>query len=115
MKLIVAGGRLYNDEPRVYHDLNIIHANYEELEIVTGLAKGPDTFGKNWAIRNGILYHEFPANWNKFGKSAGYIRNKKMAEFADGLLAYWDGDSRGTMNMINVAHEHGLAVAVVHY
>ena len=69
-------------------------------EIVSGLAKGPDSFGKQWGEANGIPVKEFPADWNKLGKKAGFARNFEMARYADELVAFWDGKSRGTKHMI---------------
>lgn len=57
----------------------------------------------------------FPADWGKYGKSAGVLRNKQMAEYADGLIAFWDGKSRGTANMIETAKGLGLRVRVARY
>ena len=56
-----------------------------------------------------------PADWDKHGKAAGPIRNAEMAEVADALIAFWDGQSRGTANMISLAKSKGLSVAVVRY
>ena len=113
MKLIVAGSRNYTDKRRVFDLLNRLHLNKSNLEIVSGLAAGPDTFGKQWAEVNDVPVHEFPADWKKYGKSAGYRRNEDMAKFADALLAFWDGESRGTMHMINLAKQYQLKVAVI--
>ena len=82
-------------------------------EIVSGLAKGPDSFGKEWAEINGIPVKEFPADWDKYGKSAGYIRNAEMLKTATHLLAFWDGSSKGTKNMIDIAIKAGLDVTVI--
>ena len=57
----------------------------------------------------------FPADWDKYGKRAGYLRNVQMAEYADALLAFWDGESRGTKNMIDEALSRGLKVGVKRY
>ena len=57
--------------------------------------------GRRWAIENGIPIKEFPANWQEFGRAAGPIRNGEMADYADALIAIWDGRSRGTADMIS--------------
>ena len=57
----------------------------------------------------------FPADWKKYGKSAGYVRNSEMAEVAESLIAFWDGKSRGTKNMIDIAKNKGLKVRIVNY
>lgn len=65
-----------------------------------------------WARRNNVPVEKYPANWDKYGKSAGYIRNEEMAKVADSLLAIWDGKSRGTKHMIDIATKKGLTVFI---
>lgn len=103
MKLIIAGSRTINIKG---YDLSVMipvvtgHTRSEIDEIVSGLAKGPDTAGKDLAnlVWNKNL-KEFPADWETHGKAAGPIRNKQMAEYGDALLLIWDGESRGSKNM----------------
>ena len=111
MRVIVAGSRGYTNKEYVYKVLDKVYQKRKDIEIVTGLAKGPDTYGKEWAIENGVPYHEFPANWDKYGKQAGYLRNQEMAYFSDMLIAF-HLNSRGTAHMINIANEEGLKVAI---
>lgn len=113
MRLIVAGSRGFTDRRRVFKALDKLYEQRIDLEIVSGLAKGPDTYGKEWAEKNGVPLHKFAANWDKFGKSAGYKRNEEMAKFGDALAAFYDGESRGTMHMINLARKYGLKVAII--
>ena len=63
----------------------------------------------------GYEIRTFPANWAEFGKGAGLIRNKKMAKYADALIAFWDGKSKGTKNMIQQAEEFGLKIRIYRY
>lgn len=86
-------------------------------EVVSGTARGPDTVGAQWAVDQEppIPVKEFPANWNTHGKKAGYLRNKEMADYADALLAIWDGKSKGTKHMIDLASKAGLDVWVYKY
>lgn len=86
----------------------------EETEIVSGTAKGADKLGEHIAQVFGYSLKQFPADWSQ-GKRAGYFRNKQMAEYATHLIAIWDGESKGTMHMIDLAHEHGLNVRVIRY
>lgn len=82
-------------------------------EVVTGGASGVDAMGKRWAkVTLEIPHKEFQADWKANGKSAGPIRNRQMAEYADALIAIWDGKSRGTKNMIEEATKRGLKVYV---
>ena len=99
MKLIIAGSRNI-DKNKVIHWLNRNTVDDEGLEIVCGMAKGPDLAGKEWAENLRIPVTEFYAPWDKYGKRAGYMRNAAMAGYADELLAFWDGKSKGTRNMI---------------
>lgn len=68
--------------------------------------------GEAFAEAEGLTVRRFPADWDLHGRSAGYIRNEQMAEYADGLIAFWDGSSRGTRHMINTAKKAGLHVRV---
>lgn len=120
-KLIVAGGRDFSDYNLLDSKLNsfrwvVIDQNLaDDIEVVCGCAKGADSLGEEWALANHVSIKRFPADWDKLGKAAGPIRNKQMGDYADGLLAFWDGKSRGTNHMITYAKEKGLDVLVVNY
>ena len=99
MKIIVAGGRDFTN----YQILDTIlseHINPPFDIIISGDAIGADSLGSIWANKHGIYVLHFPANWNTYGKSAGFIRNAEMGEAADALIAFWDGKSKGTKHMI---------------
>jgi len=110
MRVIIAGSR----EGAVYK--NVVDAVRESCwditEVVSGGARGVDKLGEEFAKKNSIPLKTFHANWTKYGKRAGPIRNKKMAEYADALIAIWDGKSRGTKDMICQATIQGLWVHV---
>ena len=80
--------------------------------VVSGTAKGADTWGEVWANMNKVPIQRFPASWNEYGKKAGVIRNGLMADNADALIAVWDGQSSGTQNMIQTAAKKDLKVFV---
>jgi len=80
-------------------------------EIVSGHARGVDTLGEAYARTEGLALTVFPANWD-YGRGAGFLRNQDMAEYADALVALWDGKSRGTQHMINTARDYNLIVYV---
>jgi hypothetical protein len=61
----------------------------------------------------GLKLENYPANWRQKGKQAGYLRNQEMAKKADALVAFWDGESKGTKHMIDIAEQMGLKVNVV--
>jgi hypothetical protein len=114
-KLIVAGGRDFNDYDLLKSKLDKLLQNKTDVEIVCGKARGADSLGERYGKEMGYPIKEFPANWNKYGKSAGYIRNKEMAEYADGCVCFWDGKSKGTGHMIDLAKEKNLDLRVVNY
>lgn len=118
-RLIIAGGRDFNNvelfASTVDPMLEEAKAKGTQLEIVSGMARGADKLGWQYAKARGLIVHEFPADWDRYGKSAGYRRNTQMAEFADGLLAFHDGQSRGTQHMINIANEYRLYTLVIRY
>lgn len=109
MKTIIAGGRDYRFTEQDFRLLD----STTITEVVCGGATGADEYGRVWAIGNNIPVKMFPANWGAHGKSAGPIRNRQMAEYAERLIAFWDGKSRGTKNMIDTATRLGLDVLVV--
>lgn len=74
---------------------------YMQPEIVSGGAQGVDFLAELYAKKHTLKFTEFKADWDTYGKSAGYRRNVEMAEYADALIAIWDGQSKGTLHMIN--------------
>ena len=115
IRVIVAGSRTVTDYSLVESVLDQALAGWTmfDVAIVSGMAAGPDLFGKQWADGNEFSVIEVPANWDRFGKSAGFMRNGIMADIADCLICFWDGQSRGTKDMINEAMERGLLVLQV--
>ena len=79
-------------------------------EVVSGVAKGVDKLGETWAKLEGIKVTPFPADWKKYGLSAGYKRNEKMALYSDALILIWDGESKESGHMKGLAEKHGLAI-----
>ena len=80
--------------------------------IVSGTAKGADRFGEYWAKDHDVPVVQYPADWKTYGKRAGPVRNEVMARNAEGLVAIWNGKSRGTASMIQLAEKHGLRVEI---
>jgi hypothetical protein len=110
MRVIVAGSRGITDLSVVREALE--RSGFEVTEVVSGGARGVDRLGEELAREMGLPCRVFPAEWSSHGRSAGVLRNRRMAEYADALVAVWDGRSRGTANMIREAGERGLAVYV---
>lgn len=118
MKLIVAGGRDFVDTNRMIEELQklVNSGNIPECpELVCGMARGADMLAYSLWANNKMPIHNFPANWDKHGKSAGYRRNQEMGEFADALVAFWDGNSKGTKHMIDIMNRLNKPVYVVRY
>ena len=117
-KVIIAGSRGFSNYKLLKEKCNeYLREKRKEYNIIiiSGGARGADTFGEKYAQDEGFSLEVFPANWNKFGKSAGFIRNEQMAEVADALIAFWDGKSNGTKHMIEIMENKKLLVRVVNY
>ena len=122
IKVIIAGSRNF-------YDYNIVEDTVisyfmsrgilkENVEIISGGARGADNLGEQLASSYGLKLTIFPAQWDTYGKAAGMIRNKEMADYAAKdsdkaiLFAFWDGQSRGTKGMIDIAKRCGMEVIV---
>jgi hypothetical protein len=118
-KIIIAGGREFKNYLLLVESLliflNKFKIPFSELQIVSGCAKGADKLGIKFAENNQISLRLMPADWDKHRKSAGYIRNAEMAKYADMLLVFWDGKSKGTKHMIETMQKLGKKVHVVRY
>lgn len=114
-RIIIAGSRTVPEkDEKLFSRIERLLAtiSYSDIEIVSGTCKGADILGENFAKLNGLPIKQFPADWSQ-GKKAGYLRNKQMAEYSTHLIAIWDGQSKGTKNMIDLANEHGLKVRII--
>lgn len=115
MKVIVAGGRDFNNYDLMVKSLDEILSGRIDITIVSGKAAGADTLGEKYALEHGLPIDEYPADWKTHGKGAGPIRNDKMARVSQMLVAFWDGKSVGTKDMISRAEMLGLEVHVIKY
>jgi hypothetical protein len=116
MRVIIAGGRDFDDYEYACEELDYFFNLLATVPmVVSGGARGADRIGEKYAIDNEMKMRQFPAEWDKYGKSAGYRRNVDMANFSEALVAFWDGKSKGTKHMIDIAIEKGLLVQVVRY
>lgn len=116
-KVIIAGCRDLTDYEllREKCDYHLQNLRLEDIVIVSGHASGADSLGERYAQERGFQLETYPADWQAHGRAAGPIRNAKMANVAHALIAFWDGKSRGTKNMIETARKYNLKVAVVRY
>jgi hypothetical protein len=101
MKLIIAGSRGIDARIAFYYTYKWQAKNHLEVtELISGTASGPDRVPLLMkGLGSNVPVKEFPADWNKYGKRAGMLRNLEMAKYADALLLIWDGESRGSANM----------------
>lgn len=119
MKLIVAGSRGFKDYDFLCSTLDKFLEEHkgEDIEFISGAATGADTMGGIYATDHGYNLKEFPAQWEVYGRSAGYIRNSAMLKYACSdenpvLFAFWDGQSRGTAHIIKEAEKLSMEVHV---
>tara|TARA_R110000803_G_scaffold157924_2_gene222251 strand:- start:4389 stop:4739 length:351 start_codon:yes stop_codon:yes gene_type:complete len=116
MRLIVAGGRYFDDYDLLKMELDRFLSDVDgEIEIVSGMASGADSLGIKYAKEKGYPVKEFYAQWGQFGKKAGPLRNAEMANYATHCVCFWDGISKGTGNMIDLAEKNGLVTFTVGY
>lgn len=125
LRIIIAGGRDFENyfllKTSVIEKISEKIPFPYEAVIVSGMAKGADKLGVQFANEMGLKLYRFPAEWERLGKRAGYVRNVEMAKFASEgdnkgmLVAFWDGKSKGTLHMINTAKKYGLEVHIVNY
>lgn len=112
-KLIIAGSRDFNDYDFLKVKIDFLLKNIDdEIEIVSGTAKGADKLGEKYAEENKLNLKYFPANWNLYGNSAGFIRNEEMAKYANACVVFWKNNSKGSKHMIDLAEKHKLKLRV---
>lgn len=115
MKIIIAGGRDFNDYELMKSKLDSIIVPGKTVTIISGMASGADALGVRYAKEKGYRLLPFPADWKMHGKAAGPIRNGAMAKNANTCVVFWNGKSPGTANMILNAKRHNLNLTVVKY
>ena len=115
-RVIVAGSREFKDYQLLKKTLDdFLQDQKEPIRILCGMARGADELGLLYAHWHNYELERHPAKWNIHGKRAGFIRNEEMANNADALVAFWDGKSHGTNDMIKRAKKHGLSIRVIRY
>lgn len=122
IRIIIAGGRDFSNYSLLKQNVDTIVKSFhnENLTIISGTARGADTLGEQYAEEQHLSIRRFPADWDTYGKAAGHIRNAQMAKYASEgtkgiLVAFWNGKSRGTDNMIQTARKKDLEVYIVNY
>ncbi len=115
IKVIIAGSRSFGDYNRLCDTCDSILGRLSgeyKIVVLSGGAKGSDTMGEQYAKERGYIVKRFPPDWNQYGKAAGPIRNKDMADNADILIAFWDGKSLGTKSMMDIAKKKKLQIHI---
>jgi len=108
MKVIIAGSRTINNYGMMEHQLERVKELINITEVVSGTASGVDSLGEIWAQINSIAVTRFSADWRNKGKRAGFLRNEEMAQYADAAIIFWDGESKGTIHMLDLSLKYGL-------
>jgi hypothetical protein len=112
MKVLVCGGRDFDDAELVDEVLNRINLDTPITWMVDGAARGADSLAYGWASARRIPTTRFFADWDRFGKSAGYRRNEEMAKWGPDLVVAFPG-GRGTQHMIDIAQRYNIRVYIV--
>ena len=119
LSVLIAGSRTF-DNYKLLSDICKTLANGNDLRIISGAAKGADTLARKFAEENNYEYIEMPADWGKYGKRAGYIRNQQMHEklcqYDERLcIAFWDGESKGTQHNFGLAEKFQTPIVIYNY
>ena len=111
----MAGGRDFNDYQLVKKEANlyISEINPSQITVISGGAKGVDALGEKYAQEHRLQVEIFKADWSKYGRAAGPRRNAEMAKSGTHLLAFWNGESRGTKSMISLGKKEGLTIKII--
>ena len=114
--MIICGGRDFDDYELFQNCMDRLLTYYEEIRLVSGHASGADRFAERYAAERGIEIEVFPAEWKKYGRAAGPIRNREMLDYAKEAIpeiaAFWDGKSKGTKDMLKRAQDAGVKIHI---
>ena len=118
MRIVVCGTRTFDNKKLLFSTLDKLTAKLDKILVVSGGAKGADRLGEDWALSNGFTVEIYHAEWDKLGPKAGPIRNSEMVDSCsnkDALIAFWDGESSGTKDILEKARKKGMKVRVIKY
>ena len=115
MHVVVGGCRTFNDYDILSKHLDSILQPYGHngIIILSGHCSGVDALTERYASEHKLTIEIHPAQWTRYGRAAGPIRNEQMVTQADCVIAFWDGKSRGTRSLISYAKKHGKKLYVV--
>lgn len=112
MKVAVIGSRSFVDSDILTERLDAFHAISPITLVISGGARGADSLAEAWAKKKGIATKIFYPDWEKHGKRAGFLRNQDICEEADHIIAFWDGESKGTKHSLNLSKNLGKQVTI---
>ena len=115
LKVVIAGGRDFDDYNKLKTSCDRVLSDVETVEVVSGRARGADKLGEQYAKERDYKLHLFPADWDRYGRSAGYKRNVQMANFADVVIVFWNGKSVGTKHMIDIVKKQNKPIIIIEY
>ena len=114
MKIVIGGSRTYTDYKAFSEALDSVLPDIPENEItiLSGHCKGVDAMAERYAAEHKICLQVYPAEWSIYGRAAGPVRNRRMVEECDMVIAFWNGSSRGTVSLIESAKKQGRDVVI---
>lgn len=124
LRILVCGGRHFEDYNKLKgvleKELNLKNLTSQDVEIVSGHCKGADMLGERWAKETKASVKIFPADWVKYKKSAGPIRNKQMIDYINGfenkmVVAFVSPNSKGTKQTVRLAQKNSIPVIINEY
>lgn len=114
-KVIICGSRSFNSLSYLTEKCDYLLSRKSDIEIVSGMARGADYLGSVYGNNHDYKLSGFEAEWDKYGKSAGFKRNRLMGDYADACIAFWDGASSGTKHMIEYMKKLQKPVKIILY
>jgi hypothetical protein len=115
IRLIVCGTRTFNDYAYLKRKLDKHYFAYRDVTVLSGTAKGPDALGERWAYEWWHVVMRYHPDYDTHGKAAPIYRNQEMVENATHFIAFWDGKSNGTKDIIRRARKWGLKVKIIRF
>ena len=115
IRLAVVGSRTFTDRKLCWKILDDLRTKYNITEIVSGGARGADSYGEAYSDYYHIKKTIFPAEWDKYGKKAGYLRNVDIIKNCDVCIAFWDGESRGTLHDLELCIKYNKICYVYNF
>lgn len=116
-RIVIAGSRNFDNYERLKSEMDTILRFYDvknEITIVSGGCRGADALGERYAKENGIPLEIIEADWDRYGAAAGPIRNEEMVKLSDAITCFWDGKSKGTKSLIELAKQYKKPLKIIY-